>query len=529
MIWLKGKDGEFNSYEKARTYFVYSSAILTTPIFLHIAYYFIVTRKNLEMRVRESYAVISMAFIVWIWMVLSTMWHMTLDLETATKDWETFIIRQSRTEGWILLVLSWFCFTAGFSCNFYRVWLFWYRMVAAKEVTHSCERCFTRANWRNFFYSRKRRWLGNRRIVFCLCFLWFFLVSVPIVDEYFRFTQITNLKILVEACACLPLLCVEVILMWKANDIFGVVVEYKMLLVATLVEVIFIASLELIPAIKHSYYKIIIEFVSTSYIICFYSLWLKCYIKSFNIHNEGFGSASCLSSTSCDIQLSDAVKRVPKRLVKNYTLADILSNKMYHAQFKHHIKQTLCAENLCFFVDVYIYRKALEYDPFIDMSDVESNLIHECAAIKMEWIDEWVRENRDLIPSTRHIYNLYIKPLSEMEVNIPGEVRQKLISEFENQRMPVRIKADKREKFENNNRGRVAYSGYLSERRESTQSLTAVTPRATFSSQREHPGLHEPSIIHLFPVWKCLVNIMNHDSLVRFKARVDTVFMCMEL
>jgi len=120
----------------------------------------------------------------------------------------------------------------------------------------------------------------------------FFLASIPIVDEYIRFRQIANLKIFIEACACIPLLCVEVILMWKANDIFGVVVEYKMLLVATLVDVIFISSLELITAIKHSYYKIIIEFVSTTYIICFYFLWLKSYIKSFNIHNEGFGSAS---------------------------------------------------------------------------------------------------------------------------------------------------------------------------------------------------------------------------------------------
>jgi len=65
-------------------------------------------------------------------------------------------------------------------------------------------------------------------------------------------------------------------------------------------------------------------------------------------------------------------------------LTDILSNEKFHAEFKHHVKQTLCAENLCFFVDVYMYRKALEYDPFIDMSDVESKLIYDCAAIRMK-------------------------------------------------------------------------------------------------------------------------------------------------
>merc|ERR1719219_2907930 len=113
MIWLEGEDGEFNGYEKARM-IVYFSAILTIPIFLHIAYYFVKTRNNLEMRVRESHAVILMAFIVWIWMVLSTMWHMTLDLETATKGWQKFIIRQSRTDSDIFLVLSWLCFTTGF-------------------------------------------------------------------------------------------------------------------------------------------------------------------------------------------------------------------------------------------------------------------------------------------------------------------------------------------------------------------------------------------------------------------------------
>jgi len=124
----------------------------------------------------------------------------------------------------------------------------------------------------NFFYSRNRRWLGNPRLVFCLCFIWFFLASAPIVDECFRFKQIDNFKIFVEACACLPLFCVEVILMWKANDMFGVVVEYKMLLVATLVDMIFTGSIEQITALKHSYYKILIEFVSTSYIISFYFL-----------------------------------------------------------------------------------------------------------------------------------------------------------------------------------------------------------------------------------------------------------------
>jgi len=114
-------------------------------------------------------------------------------------------------------------------------------------------------------------------------------------------------------------------------------------------------------------------------------------------------------------------------------------------------------------------------------------------------------------------------------VNIPGEIRKKLISEFEKPRKPGRINAEKREKFENNNRERVSYSGYLSEARESTECFTAVISRGTFGLQREHPGLYEPSISHLFPVWKCLVNIMNYDSLVRFKARADTGFMSMEL
>jgi len=94
--------------------------------------------------------------------------------------------------------------------------------------------------------------------------------------------------------------------------------------------------------------------------------------------------------------------------------------------------------------------------------------------------------------------------------------------------MPVKIKADKRAKFENN-RGRVSDSRYLSERRESTELFTAVISRGTFGSQREHPGLHEPCISHLFPVWKSLVNIMNYDSLMRFKTRADTMYISMEL
>jgi len=110
-------------------------------------------------------------------------------------------------------------------------------------------------------------------------------------------------------------------------------------------------------------------------------------------------------------------------------------------------------------------------------------------------------------------------------VNIPGEIRQKIISEFENTNVPVRTKTDKREQVEKNGRGRVAGPGYLSEKRQSIENYTVVIPLGTLiDSQREPSGLPEPSVSHLFPAWKCLVKIMNYDSLVRFKAREETFF-----
>jgi len=118
-----------------------------------------------------------------------------------------------------------------------------------------------------------------------------------------------------------------------------------------------------------------------------------------------------------------------------------------------------------------------------------------------------------------------------MEVNIPGEIRQKIISEFESPNMPVRTEVEMMGRDEINHLGRVAYQGDLSERRESSESFTAPISEGTFDLQREDPELNEPTINHLFPVWKCLVNNMNYDSLLRFKAYAvsETVVKSMEL
>jgi len=48
----------------------------------------------------------------------------------------------------------------------------------------------------------------------------------------------------------------------------------------------------------------------------------------------------------------------------------------------------------------------------------------------MPWIDELITTNHDKVPSIERIFELYIKPYAELEVNISGKLQTKLVTSF---------------------------------------------------------------------------------------------------
>merc|ERR550534_3125050 len=123
-------------------------------------------------------------------------------------------------------------------------------------------------------------------------------------------------------------------------------------------------------------------------------------------------------------RLSVLSAKAPRVKVDEIPLHEILSDHDWHSQFRQHVQDTMCPENLLFFVDVYMHRKNLMWDPFLYKIEHEPIDIRECASVNLPWIDEKMKHNPEIAPDSRRIYELYIKPLSKLEVNIPGKIRR---------------------------------------------------------------------------------------------------------
>jgi hypothetical protein len=530
MQWLTGEDGEFSRFEKARAYVVYPSAIILTPVFWHIAYHFIVTRRNYEMQIRNPNVVILMSIMVWIWMILRTIEHLVLDLDldAADDDW-SFNEQQKEKNMEVFRMLSWICFTVSFSCYFYRVWLFWYRIVAAGEATNFGERRTTGLNSAKFFYTRHRRWFGNPKVVFFVCFLWFCTATIPVLNEYFLSGKVKKVRFIVQYVASFPLLLVEVVLLKKVKNLFGVIVEYKMLLIALVLDLLCSGSLEFIPTLKDSYYKYLIQFMSTTYIICAYFLWLKYFIRSYAIkyYDKPICCPSCCSSIWCGRRMMGIVRNSFWKRLDKYSLADVLGSKEYYEQFSIHLRQSLAIENLLFVVDIYKLRKTLEHDPFLDLCAGEVSLIRNCVKAEMKWIDEEILDDPESIPSSQDIYYHYIKPLSVMEVNIPGNMRREISAKFEEPlpKLTRWVTIKKGRHTPGNSMEMIGGHNIFS--RPNTREISGdiFNSKESIDSQKsqiESEGNEsispEPSVIDFYNAWKNVVFLLNNDSLVRFKS-----------
>jgi len=154
-----------------------------------------------------------------------------------------------------------------------------------------------------------------------------------------------------------------------------------------------------------------------------------------------------------------------------------------------------------------------------------------------------MRNASSIVLTSREIYRLYIKPSSKMEVNIPGRMRKELVNLFE-------------QKKRNSTRRGMSFIGKLvrqvtrnnTQRMQPQSSISGLSRNSMVSNPRlksqrtlfrdsnvykssrddsqnfsmhrhsttQHSGT-ECLIDHLYPAWKALVNLLNSDSLVRFK------------
>ena len=98
-------------------------------------------------------------------------------------------------------------------------------------------------------------------------------------------------------------------------------------------------------------------------------------------------------------------------------------------------------------------------------------------------------------------------------MNIPGDMRKKIISRFERPSIRVSIFGPL------NSKSKLIQMGSLGmERSISTPIPAEYIERQNRTKVSSSVTRVEPSISNLYPVWKTLLKLMMNDSLIRFKA-----------
>jgi len=584
-----GKDKIFNSFEFARALGVYSTLIILSPIHIYITRSFYMTRNNYEMSVREPKVVILMSLLIWIRLIFESMYQLTLTLdEEVTND--------SQTPTQIFNILHWFNCILILGLYFFRVWMFWYKSLKATKASAFVES----EGYLGSFSSNQKyaldswsrpKYLRSRRNIATVSIFWVVICMTLIATLHFALDcpgciQPYQLSLIVIS----PFLVKSFLLLRRVKNQFGVISEYRV--VISLVFFNYGVNIFLISfsGLEESYYTALIEYLFRAVLLCYYLLWLLNSVRKFALDSLNGSTHLSLSDLRdlryinsdwcCKGSILEWQNHNPN--MKDFSLPDILSGQWSFNLFRLHVEETLCPENLLFFVDVYIHRKQLEDDPFIALSENENHIIQESARLKMKWIDEEAR----VAPTCREIYNLYIKPFSDLEVNISGKLRKRLVALFE-VKSKTSTKNHRRSKRSQslqipamgrrNSTGR--FSATVLELRRSVAVRRSFLPVkvgkkidsrllspscpfnkgfSSFGYQIELSEIETPSckkrkserhggftitlneivetseksdsqdlfldssdlsIAHLYPVWKTLVNLLRKDSLIRFKIK----------
>jgi len=378
-----------------------------------VIYKFFKSKKNQEMLVREPKALILMVILFWASIVFESIFFLSLDLGSVDDDWsgETF-----HGQKWgVLGELSIFCFLAGATSFFYRSWMLFVKNGIVREVNSHFfvssgnilspdpDKTLLRT-YSSALFARNRG-AGNRQSVGCVLtlFLGSIMAVIVVVGETNPMNDGYEIRKLILYGVGIAGLIFESYVICNIKDRYGTVVEYKVLTAAGFLWMIITIIME--EGITH-FYGLLVEYLCWSVSLLILIIWLYFYIGKFS------------------------VLKIKSKVLEDFELYHVLRKKTSFERFRTHAQLSLCIENLEFFVDIYTIRKTLAVDPYLALSEDETEVIRKCARVKMPWIDDVIAENPGSVPTMKNIYDLYIKPCSDMEVNISGKLQTRLVGLF---------------------------------------------------------------------------------------------------
>jgi len=557
-----GNDDIFNGYERARAWGIYTSFPVFSLSIMYCMYYFHRTRKNFEMITRgPPTSMILILVTVWVSIFMEAMTHLTRDLELASEDWQEFMNQNQMGVTSVLETVADTCWAFCLAIYVFRIWMFWYKSGMNQVVQSFGDAAKTKDKKKRLSYFLKRRkYLQNKKFVALVCFIWAVILMIPVVVIDLIINSAQNrmqmLRIILSAVVAIPVIVFMIGLTLNVKNKFGVVREYKVLVLAFACSV-GMNFLLLTTPLADTYYRLLIGFEFRMFVAFANYIWLMFFLRQFDIENlcQKKNSSSVKTFCAdiwhcCKVRLS--LKSPKSESFWDYSLDEVLSHKIGFALFCDHVKETLCTENLFFFLDVYRHRKSLNNDPFIELSKDASCIVQSCSMLKMDWIDEEIIKQPTVVPTCRQIYELYVEPSSEMEINIPGWMRKQIVNVFDEKKSArtswnmLAIRSDSKPTIELTERVSTRpWMDSLIQRTRSTfnwrngstgtpgdpcydykrDKLSVLTTISTAGNESlpldGHLGTSSirtvKSIEHLYPAWSTLVSLLNNDSLVRFK------------
>jgi len=322
----------------------------------------------------------------------------------------------------------------------------------------------------------------------------------------------------------------ESCVIYHVRDRFGTVREFKAFAVVGLILVLVVIISD---HVTNHFYGMLIRRWSWGITTWLLIVWLYFHIRGYSVDH---------------LRKSQSTKY-------NFELWQIFGKKKSFEDFRKYSRLCLCAENVEFIVDIYAVRQTLQVDPWRALSKGETKVIKKLARVKMPWIDKQIKEDASRVPSMDRIFELYIKPYAEFEVNISGKSQANLMVSFNEEppsamtllsKVDVQLSSaayvDSSDETDHltspegstsersspqaqpdNNKSGVSFKldniapeykvGHI--KLESVDTYKNRSPpklgRSVKDLQEEH------RLTKLYPVWKELVMLLNNDTFVRYK------------
>merc|ERR1719334_3095358 len=150
-----------------------------------------------------------------------------------------------------------------------------------------------------------------------------------------------ELKIYSMSIIGLPTFILEGWMLRKVNNEYGVINEYKMMLLLIIFYYGGLGLTSCIPTIDDTYYQYIIDFLSKWILTSAYFIWLVLYLKTFSVENlDSIGAASGKKFTSRILRMAPRLSdKYSNEKLDEKPLHAILSNEKWYKQFRQHVQE----------------------------------------------------------------------------------------------------------------------------------------------------------------------------------------------